>query len=511
MVRFIDNQSVTIKLRQKFKKIYSMIKNFKWLLLVSLSFVACNDSEDSAPVEIPITPGSAVLTKYVALGDSFAAGYSDGALFKAGQTNSYVNILSEQLVPAGGGVFTTPLMSDDLGGLLFGGNVIAKTRSAILGILPNGSPNIGNVPGTPTTEVTAHLTGSFNNMGVPGAKSYHLIAPGYGNPAGVPIKKASPYYARFASSATATVLGDALAQNPTFFSLWIGGNDVLGYATNGGIPTSQDATLGDDITPTATFDFAYNKLVTDLTANGAKGVVANLPYVTTLPYFTTVPYNPVPLTEASAVQLNAGYAKYNGGLQAMVANKLLTAEEATKRTIKFVAGNNAVVIVDSYLTNLSVYGVPSYRQATKEDLIVLLAKNFIGTLVGGSPAAVNGVSVPLADQWVLSKDEVKEVMTATDAYNVTISSIAESKGLAFVDAKAAMTQLSATGVRFGNFQMTAAYVTGGAFSFDGVHPSPRGYAYIANLFVNAMNTKFGSTLRNVDLSQYQIQYPAVIK
>ena len=489
-----------------------MIKNFKWLLLVSLSFVACNNNDDDlVPVEVPITPGTASFTKYVALGDSFAAGYSDGALFKAGQANSYVNILSQQLVPAGGAAITIPLMSDNLGGLLFGGNVIAKTRSAILGFSASGSPNIGNVPGVPTTEVTSHLTGAFNNLGIPGAKSYHLIAPGYGNPAGVPIRKASPYYARFASSATATVLGDALAQSPTFFSLWIGGNDVLGYATNGGVPTSQDPVSGDDITPTATFDFAYNKLVTDLMANGAKGIVANLPYVTTLPYFTTVPYNPVPLTEAAAVQLNAGYAQYNGGLQAMVTNKLLTAEEAARRTIKFVAGNNAVVIIDSYLTNLSAYGVPSYRQVTKEDLIVLLAKNVIGTPVNGNPAAINGVSVPLADQWVLSKDEVKEVKTATDAYNITIKAVADAKGLAFVDAKAAMTQLSTTGVRFGNFQMTATYVTGGAFSLDGVHPSPRGYAYIANLFVDAINAKFGATLRNVDLSQYQIQYPAVIQ
>lgn len=489
-----------------------MIKNFKWLLLVSLSFVACNNNDDdSAPVEVPITPGTASFTKYVALGDSFAAGYSDGALFKAGQANSYVNILSQQLVPAGGAAITIPLMSDNLGGLLFGGNVIAKTRSAILGFSANGSPIIGNIPGVPTTEVTSHLTGAFNNLGIPGAKSYHLIAPGYGNPAGVPIRKASPYYARFASSATATVLGDALAQSPTFFSLWIGGNDVLGYATNGGVPTSQDPVSGDDITPTATFDFAYNKLATDLTANGAKGIVANLPYVTTLPYFTTVPYNPVPLTETAAAQLNAGYAQYNGGLKAMVTNKLLTAEEAARRTIKFVAGNNPVVIVDSYLTNLTAYGVPSYRQVTKEDLIVLLAKNVIGTLVNGNPAAINGVSVPLADQWVLSKDEVKEVQTATDAYNVTIKAVADAKGLAFVDAKAAMTQLSTTGVRFGNFQMTAAYATGGAFSLDGVHPSPRGYAYITNLFVDAINVKFGATLRNVDLSQYQIQYPVVIQ
>ena len=104
-----------------------MIKNFKWLLLVSLSFVACNNNDDEdAVVEIPITPGSASFAKYVALGDSFAAGYSDGALFKAGQENSYVNILAQQLMPAGGVAITTPLMADNIGGLLLGGNVIAE-------------------------------------------------------------------------------------------------------------------------------------------------------------------------------------------------------------------------------------------------------------------------------------------------------------------------------------------------------------------------------------------------
>lgn len=489
-----------------------MIRNFKWLLLLSLSFVACNDdNEDSAPVEVPVTSGSASFTKYVALGDSFAAGYSDGALFKAGQQNSYVNILAQQFVPAGGTAITTPLMADNIGGLLLGGNVIAGPR-----LYFNGKAPVP-VSGTPTTEVTNHLTGTFNNLGIPGAKSYHLVASGYGNTAGVASGKANPYFARFSSSATTTVLADALAQSPSFFTLFIGGNDVLAYATSGGIGVNQTGNMdpstygSNDITDPNVFANVYGSLATSLTANGAKGAVANLPYVTTLPYFTTVPYNPVPLDAATAAQLNAGYAQYNGGLQQMVVNKLLTAEEATRRTIKFAAGNNAVVIVDSYLTNLSAYGIPSYRQVTKEDLVVLLARTFIGTLVGGDPTKVNGVSVPLADQWVLSKDEVKEVQVATDAYNKTISAVAESKGLAFVDTKVAMTQLSTAGVRFGNFHMTAAYVTGGAFSLDGVHPSPRGYAYIANLFVNAINAKYGATLRTVDLSQYQIQYPASIQ
>jgi hypothetical protein len=49
---------------------------------------------------------------------------------------------------------------------------------------------------------------------------------------------------------------------PTFFSLWTG-DDVLGYAVK------EDST--DEITSTAQFNTDFNKVVTDMTANGAKG------------------------------------------------------------------------------------------------------------------------------------------------------------------------------------------------------------------------------------------------
>ena len=486
-----------------------MIKNFKWLLLVSLTFAACNSDDNSGEVpEVPVTPGSAVFTNYVALGDSFAAGYSDGSLFVRGQEGAYVNILAQQFAAAGGGTFKTPFMNDNTGGLLLGGNVITAPR-----LYFNGQAPV-TVSGMPTTEVTKHLTGSFNNLGVPGAKSYHLVAPGYGNVAGVASGAANPYYARFASSPSATVLGDAVAQTPTFFTLWIGGNDVLGYATSGGIGKDQTGNLnpatygGNDITDPNVFANVYKTVVDNLTSKGAKGVIVNLPYVSTLPYFTTVPYNPVPLDAATATQLNTGYATYNGGLQAMVANKLLTAEEATRRTVTFKAGANAVVLVDSYLTDLSGFGVPSYRMATKEDLLVLTSRTVIGTTVGSDPSKINGVSVPLADNWVLTKDEIAEVKKATDAYNITIEAIAKQKGLAFVDSKVVMNQLSSGGVKFGNYTISSTYVTGGAFSLDGVHPSARGYALIANKFVEAINTTYGATLRTVDLGAYPIQYPA---
>ena len=470
-----------------------MIKNFKWVVLVSLTFMACTNDDTVVTGEAPVTAGTADFTKYVALGDSFAAGYSDGALFKKGQSNSYPNLLAQQFAAAGGGTFSSPFMAaDNVGGFSAGGVQVVSPRLYLDTATNTPTP----VPGVSANTLTERLTGSFNNMGIPGAKSFHLLFNGY-----APL---NPYFNRMASAPTATVLGDALAQNPTFFSLWIGGNDELGYATNGG-----DATL-DQLTPTANFSAAYNALATQLSANGRKGVVANLPYVTALPYFTAVPYNAVPLNAATATQLNSGYAQYNGGLAVAQTMGLITAAEKTRRTITFAAGQNAVVMVDSYLTNLSALGLPSYRQATSADLLVLPSRSIIGTAVGGNPAQINGVSVPLVDKWVLSSDEVAEVKAATDAYNVVIQAAATANNLAFVDAKAVMDQLSTTGLNFNTYNMTSTYVTGGSFSLDGVHPSARGYALITNLFVDAINAKYGSTWKKKDGRDFEILYPKVI-
>lgn len=517
-----------------------MIKNFKWLFLVSLTFVACTNNDDTTVVEEPVVAGSANFTKYVALGDSFAAGYSDGALFKTGQEGSYPNILAQQFAAAGGGTFTTPFMSDNIGGLLLGGNVIAAKR-----LYFNGSAPV-SVSGTSTTEVSTKVSGPFNNLGVPGAKSYHLVAAGYGNVAGVAGGLANPYFARFSTSATTTVLADALAQSPTFFSLWIGGNDVLGYATSGGVGVNQTgnnnaATYGsNDITDPGVFAYVYNALITNLTANGAKGVVANLPYVSTLPYFTTVPYNPLSasvLGSGNAAVGQATISALNTQLYGPLKSALTYLSAGDRINLLSTTASNPLLIKDESLTNLSaqltqvltptlgaqnaafygaVYG--QARQATATDLILLPTQSVIGSaptatnsglgIAPPSPLDKFGITFPLQDAHVLIPSETAEIKIATDAYNASIRAIADAKGLAFVDAKAIMDKLSTTGIVSNNFTMNSIYVTGGSFSLDGVHPSPRGYALIANAFIDAINAKYASTLKKVDLGKYRILYPS---
>src|SRR5690606_41765303 len=120
-----------------------------------------------------------------------------------------------------------PLMADNLGGVVMAGTTIQEPRLYFDGAGPV------RLPVSPTTDVSTTLTGTYNNMGVPGALSYHLLAPGYGNIAGLQTGQANPYFVRFASNPSTSILADALAQQPTFFSLLIGNNYVLGYATSG--------------------------------------------------------------------------------------------------------------------------------------------------------------------------------------------------------------------------------------------------------------------------------------
>jgi hypothetical protein len=73
-----------------------------------------------------------------------------------------------------------------------------------------------------------------------------------------------------------------------------------------------------------------------------------------------------------------------------------------------------------------------------------------------------------------------------------------------------MDKLVSGGITANGYTVTSAYVTGGAFSLDGVHPSPRGYALIANKFIEAINMTYGSNLKGVDLGTYRILFPKTL-
>ncbi len=504
-----------------------MIKNFKWLLLVAATFVACNNNEEEIIVYntsdgLPPTAGSANFSKFVSLGNSLTAGYSDNALFIDGQKMSYTNIMAQKFATVGGGEFKIPFMADNIGGFKINGVPFAGPRLASTG----GAAPVP-VSGTPSTEIMTSIAaaGPYNNCGVPGAKSFHLLSPSYGSLAGISLGTANPYYVRFAPNATTSVLAYAASQSPTFFSLWIGNNDVLGYATSGGDGTNP-------LTPSAGvagvgFDATYDVLVNTLIGSGNKGVIANIPYVNTIPFFTFVSTNPVPLNATQVASLNQLW----GGLNAILAS---ASQPARFQTLT-VSSTNPLLIADDMLAydatplfttalqgspfNFSadtagflgtLYGKARHASgaAASRDYVLLSEAGKIGTTQPGFPPNNNtiGVTYPMGDKSILSAGEATLVKSATDAYNAKIKSVATAKGLAFVDANALMAQVSSSGFSANGFTVTGAFITGGGFSTDGVHPSPRGYALIANTFIEAINKTYGSNFKGVDLGNYRILF-----
>ena len=535
-----------------------------WLLAVLLGFTACSDddsSSDDVPGPLPeLTAGDANFSTYVSLGNSLTAGFADNALYRISQENSMPNILSGQFSLVGGGNFNQPLTNDNTGGLLINGSQLPGfgPRLVFDGSGPTSITNLNPMAQTTTDIVLNNPTGPFNNMGVPGAKSFHLLAPGYGDLNGLfaTPATANPYFVRMASSPTTSVIADAMAQTPTFFSLWIGNNDVLGYALSGGESDTM-AENYDPITDQATFDFAYNTLVTTLTSGGSQGVVANIPDVTSIPHFTTVPYNPLspdnPDFGPQIPTLNTIFGAIN---------QIYDALGESERAIVFSQSENSpVVIKDESLTDISAqisgalmasptfpafiaqFGLPAQaaplvanllgntygqtRQATAADLFVLPSSSVIGTVntdyaaglvAQGLPPALagqfsaEGITKPLDDKWVLIPSEQSEIASATAAFNSIIESAANNAGLAFVDANTLLNQLANGGISSGDYLLTASLVTGGAFSLDGVHPNSRGYALIANEFLKAIDATYGSNFEAsgnlVNIGNYNTTYSA---
>lgn len=460
--------------------------------------VSCNTDFENDVNNVVVSSGSANFTKYIALGNSLTSGYRDNALYIDGQVQSYPNMIAAQMMRAGGGAFKQPLMPNNTGGF---SNLPGFSGKYILSVVNGALSPVPTAPGAALDNISGG--GPYQNMGVPGAKSFHLGAAGYGNAAGLATGQANPYFVRFASSPTTSVIADAVAQAPTFFSLWIGNNDVLSYATSGGVGVDQTTNQnpatygGNDISDPGVVATVISGYVNALTANGAKGVIANIPNVTSIPFFTRVPAKPIAgLTDTQVGQLNAAYAQYNGGLAQAKALGFLTEAEYNQRVIKFTATvANGAVIKDKDLTNLAALGLPSFRQTTSKDLLLLTSSSVLQQ--GG------GTSTQLDDQYVLTEKETARVLTATVAYNAAIKSIAASKNLAFVDANAKMIELSgASGIQFDGVKYTATFVTGGTFSLDGVHLTGRGYALIANEFLKTINEKYGSTLPMVNVNSY---------
>lgn len=509
-------------------------KKILFIALLAAGFTACQPEFENELTNADYSAGEADFSSYVAIGNSLTAGYMDSSVSRVGQGYSYPNLLAQQFALVGGGEFTQPSYAEDvnnLGGIAglpgFGNRLVLNATTS--------SPE--PIAGTSTVTLTAQAK-AFHNAGVPGAKSFHLLLPGYGNAAGLATGTANPYFVRTATSASATVLGDAMSLNPTFFTNWIGSNDVLAYATSGGIGVDQagnmnPATYGsNDITDPTYFAGVYNSIMTTLTANGAKGVVMTIPNVTSIPFFTTVPYNPLTASALGKGNEAVGLAtiqQLNTSLYGPMKQILTLLGQGDRINLLSTTDPNPLLIKDETLANVqaqltlafgtnpqtapyatqlgAIYG--QVRQATANDLVLLTTRAVIASEATGIPAPFNvyGVTYPLQDQHLLIPAEIASINTATAAFNASIKQIAASKNIAVADMNAILNQL-VTGLQFEDGQVyTAAYFSTAranttVFSLDGVHPNARGYALIANEVIKVINNYYHAKLPQVNPAYY---------
>lgn len=436
-----------------------------FLFIGLLSLSGCKNSFD----EPAISAGNADFTHFVALGGYFTAGFGDGALTYDIQKNSFPAILASRFALVGGGDFKQPLVNPGPGLAYDAGyNIISKLT---LNISNDCHGNEVLIPfrsaGDPSNENwIGCATCPYNNLGVPGAKSFNLSQNTFGRNLYPP---GNPFYHRFASDnvQSSTILSDAALVNPTFFVLWVGNEDVWQYARSGGIGDIDSIGMN-DITPVSTFQSAYNGIISSLLAgNASKGALANIPNIDCFPFFTAIQYNGLQLTKAEADHLNA-----------------------TSNIITFHEGANAYVV---YPPNSSNY----YRQLGPGEFVLLSVPQDSLTCDSlGTPQH------PIPANYILDSAEVNNIRTYTALYNNFIASVAAVNDLALVDMQSFFNSFKQAQMNNG-VHYTNQYLKNSIFSLDGLYPNARGNAFIANTFIKSINSKYLSTLPLVDANSYR--------
>jgi hypothetical protein len=290
----------------------------------------------------------------------------------------------------------------------------------------------------PGAPLRLDLTRPYNNLGVPGAKVSDLLTR---------VTDGGGFHDLILRG-RGTALAQGLSLKPTMVTLWIGPDDVLGAAVSG------RAIEGVTLTPVASFRAAYQSVVNAIKQSGASAVAANIPDVTTIPFVTTIQPIVVSPTTGAPVRVNGQTVALIGPDGPLPANSLITLAAAP-----------------------------------------LLLRG------DGIPTALGGTGRALPDEVILDLGEVAAMRERVGQYNQVIAEICQGAGIPVLDVNAFFANVAAHGYMIGGITLTNAFLSGGLFGYDGVHPTDLGYALIANQWIGLINSR-GGQLTEVDLGPY---------
>ncbi len=379
-------------------------------------------------------------TRYVALGDSLTAGYASGGLVQYYQDRSYPALLAQQ---AGAPVFEMPTVSEPgLGPLL-----------ELLALLP--APVIQPKPGAPGLPTNAPYPFPSNTLGVPGSNLFDLVlTTGYienllaGNLNNV-MHDLILRIPQVPDPGTGqlipfTALTQAIAQDPTFVTLWIGNNDILGAVVAG---TPID---GVSMTPLDIFQQLYGQALGALATMTSADIVAiNLPTATSLPFVTTIS-NYITIPGVGTFQL---------------------------------MGEDGPVEDDDYLTLAAS---------------ALIAQGY--GLPGGPPLPEDLNLSTGAYGVILRAEEIAIIEERYAALNAIIAGTAAHFGVPVLDIDTLFGDIAGGNHWIlGGIELSADFLLGGLFSYDGVHPQNIGYALVATDLIRTINSAFDANIPQVNM------------
>jgi len=398
--------------------------------------------------------GSADFTRFVVLGDSYGAGFQSNSLNERHQAWSWPGIVARQagltLCPANAlatdNCFAQPLVSyPGIGPEL------------ILQSLTVGPVN-GSGLGTPLMTTFAR---PYNNLAVPGATlGATLTITGAEQPT---ANEPTPVtFGRFILRGLGTSVQQAVAQQPTFVAIWLGGNDYLGAAL-AGTPTR--------LTATADFKQRYEAILDSVIAGapGAGFVVGSLPNQIP-PYFTLVPPFIVdPVTRQPILGPDGNPIYYFGDLGGGVLGQLPV---------------GSYVTLDARSQLAQGYGIPP-------QLAALPPFN-----------QLPNAGKPLADQYFLTPTETAAIVARVAEYNTVVSQAAAARNIPVADIRGLFDRVTSTGgLHVGPVTVTPAFVSGGFYSLDGFHLTDLGYLLFANEYIKAINGAYDTEIPLASISQ----------
>lgn len=361
--------------------------------------------------------------RYVSIGDSLAAGFSNGSLVETHQRYSVPLFIAQQAGVSGS--FQQPIVGPP--------GIPAELR--LVSLVPTVIAPVSSTPGTP---LNLNLQRPYNNLAVPGATAADALT----------RKADGGGLHDLILRGLGTQIEQAKALRPTFITLWIGNNDVLGAALRGRVIPGQT------ITPTETFRQVYAAILVELRSTGASIVAANLPDVTSIPFVTTIP--PVVVNPATREPVIV-----NGSPVPLL-------------------GPNGPLASNSFVT--------------------LAASSLLAQGIG-IPQALGGTGAPLPNEVVLDPGEIAAIRDYVATNNQTIRTLCAAANIPVLDVNALLNEFSAVGREIGGVRVTADFLTGGLFGYDGVHPTDLGYALLANEWIKSINDA-GASLPLVDLSPF---------